>query len=72
MERCTTPELLMNYRWASIQSSMLRIHGMMHHTGVIDKLPLGKHSIQYVENSWNDAPHRFYQFTAVGQGTVIL
>jgi len=38
----------MNFRWASIQSSMLRIHGMMHHTGFINSLPLGKHSIHDV------------------------
>jgi len=35
-------------RWASIQSSMSSIHGMMHHTEVINALPLGKHSIQYL------------------------
>jgi len=46
---------------------MTGIHGMMLHTGVIDTLPLGKHSIQYADNSWNDAPHRWYQFTAFGQ-----
>jgi len=46
---------------------MTGINGMMHHTGVIDTLPLGKHSIQYVEHQWNDAPHRSHDHTAVGQ-----